>query len=184
MKLSKMSSLIAATLLAGNVALAGGDNVPVEKATGYVPFVGLEAGGLEGTVNGWDTDRRFALGLRAGYEDEMTRIFLSTHYVHLDYAKAMDLMLNLEAMTVPYVFSDVLATRVFVGGHIGTTYVNPDAFDSEFDLAGGAQAGLLFDFGTNMDLEVGYRYTWTNWKDNGYELKHYDNIYTGVNCRF
>jgi hypothetical protein len=184
MKLSKVYSLITATLLAGNIAWAGGDNVPVDNTTGYVPFVGVEIGGVEGTVNGWDTDHHFALGLRGGYEDEMTRIFLSYHYVHFDDADVMDLMLNLEAMTVPYVFSDMLSTRVFVGGHIGTTYVNPDAFDSEFDLAGGLQGGLLFDFGTNVDLEVGYRYTWTNWKDNGYKLKHYDNIYTGINYRF
>jgi len=174
-------SIIATALLAGSFAWAGGDAAPVENESEYSTFAGINIGG----VRGLDSTRDIALGLRGGVEGDLTRIFFSSHYFHYDNADSVDMMLNLEATTpLSEFFFDSVETQAFVGGHFGTVFVDLDNASANFEFAGGVQGGLLFDFDNSVGVEMGYRHTWSNWKNGGVALKHYSNIYTGINVKF
>ena len=47
MKHIRFSTVLAAAMLLATASWAGGDSVPVDQGTGYVPFAGVEIGGLE-----------------------------------------------------------------------------------------------------------------------------------------
>ncbi|WP_300363367.1 outer membrane beta-barrel protein [Hydrogenimonas sp.] len=177
----------------------------------YRPMAGVEVGGMESTYETrdekYDTDSEVGWGLRGGVQNDDARIYASFHYVNFEddkkddtsYAKyetdQYDLLLNLEAITEPFRFSDSIASFFFIGAHIGGVYVDYDAKyhsrnvdlekkDSEYGLASGAQAGAVMKISEKVELEAGYRYTWSTLDIQDVDLDHYDNLYIAFTYDF
>ena len=165
-----------------STALLAGPSI--DSGNGYTPFGGLEIGSTKATVDGVDSSTEVNWGIKGGVENEISRIYLSAHYVNWDDANAFDFLLNLEGRTSPYLLGDSLSTAFFIGGHIGLVHVDPDFLDATTDLAYGAQTGILFSFNPKVEFESGFRYTWSNADISGYDLDHYYTIYGGLNFKF
>ena len=177
----------------------------------YHPLAGVEVASTESTYETkdetFDTDSETGWGLRGGVQNGDTRIYASLHYVNFEEDKKesashakyetdqYDLLLNLEAMTDPFRFSDSIASFFFIGAHIGGVYVDYDAEyrsrsvdlkkkDSEYGLASGAQAGAVMKINEKVELEAGYRYTWSSLDIQDVDLDHYDSLYVAFTYDF
>lgn len=177
----------------------------------YRPLAGVEVGSMESTYETrdekYDTDSEIGWGLRGGVQNGDARIYASFHYVNFEddrkdstsHAKyetdQYDLLLNLEAMTEPFRFSDSIASFFFIGAHLGGVYVDYDAEyrsrdvdlqkkGSEYGLASGAQAGAVMKISEKAALEAGYRYTWSTLDIQDIDLDHYDNLYIAFTYDF
>ena len=61
--------------------------------------------------------------------------------------------------------------------------------ESDYGIAYGAQAGIMFAFNEKVEVEAGYRYTWASNLDiepvgEELEFDYYDNIYIAFNYNF
>ena len=145
-------------------------------------------------------DRATEFAVRGGFTDHRTRVYASIRYTGPDKdvndmisydIKQYDMLINLEAQTDPWYFTDKLNAKAFVGGHAGAIYGKVDKDvghisqdDSDYGLAYGAQGGVIFDFSSSINMEVGYRYTWTNLSVEQTDLDSYDAIYGAFNLNF
>jgi hypothetical protein len=204
MKKILIPSIMATMICAGHVQA---DEVP------YSPFFGLEIGAMESnyhedTLGDFDTTTEVAWGARLGVKEQRTRIYASFHYMNYDEKERLDstnyasietdqydLVLNAEAKTDPFALTNNLTTLFFVGGHVGAVVIDYDATlvlsgdkysesDTEYGVAYGAQGGMMLEFNKKFNVEIGYRYTWTNLDIQSIDLEYYDNIYGAVNINF
>jgi len=192
--MKKLSQITFLALVMSTGIYAGGDNGAAYDAQGGDrAFVGVEFGGAKGTVDmptgTYKSDWDASIGLRGGYYNDVSRIYLSLHHINDDEGKLIDGTLNLEAMTAPYALGPTIQTRFFAGGHLGAVHIKADNLNSsDTDFAYGIQGGVLLDFGQNVNLEIGGRYTWSSLELDSfmgtYELQHYYSLYTGVNLTF
>lgn len=163
-----MKKIVLAGLIAASTAV---------MATEYSPFVGGEWITTELELDsGVKTGHEVAWGVRAGLAADNHRVYIN--YGQGETGSGVDVSgmgINLDGVTAPYKFTDYLATRFFVGGHIGST-----EYDDTYDLAYGVQGGVLFDFTANLSLEAGARYSFS--EVNG--VDHAETFYGAVNFQF
>lgn len=145
-------------------------------ATEYRTFAGVEITSGEVELNsGRKIGHEPGYGLRAGLMGDDHRVYLNIGQSDTDYGDVRALAINMEGLTSPYVWTSWLATRFFVGGHVGTT-----EYKDKYDLAYGVQGGLMFGFPANISLEVGGRYSWSQ-ADN---VDHAEAAFGAVNFTF
>lgn len=162
-------------------------------ANDYDMFIGAEYGKYSSEWSvGKKGDEIDTFGIRAGLVDEHTRIYMIFDYLDTEEPAGVDetvylSTINLEAQTEAYRVADWLRPRFFVGGHAGlidyalkTTSVDID----EMGLLYGAQAGILAGLPSDVDLEIGYRYSLSTLAVDGVDLDNANAYYVAINLAF
>jgi hypothetical protein len=142
----------------------------------YSPFIG--AGAIMSRIetgDGVQHGHKKGFDLRAGFTAEKNRIYLTYDNVDSDLHTLSLAALNAEGVTLPYQFSGWLATRFFIGVHLGAS-----EFNNDYGAAGGAQGGIIFDFPAGFSLEFGGKYTLSE-ED---EINNIETVYSAFNYRF
>ena len=179
--------------------------------TPFSPMAGIEIGAMESTFKNagkkHDAGSETGWGVRGGVQDERSRIYASFHFVDFEESKKLfgqntecdtdqyDLLLNLEAKSDPFSFSDAIDSFFFVGAHLGGVYVDYKTRDTnhaeetkksgtEYGFASGAQAGAIVTINKTWEMEAGYRYTWSTLDIDDVDLEHYDNLYIAFTYDF
>lgn len=163
--------------------------VSTAQASNYQIMAGAEFGQSEGEWNDYSGDWEDNIGGRVGVETKESRIYVSYNSVDTEIDtssvsfKSQTLVLNLEAKTRP----NLKILSVFVGGHIGAIYSETDTpwfTKDETNLIFGAQAGVLIDIIDNLNLEVGYKYSFTNANNNSANPDNIQTYYGAINLKF
>lgn len=137
-------------------------------------------------------------GLRGGVTTDAGRAYVTYEYVSDEYSNLYKFrqqnLLGSYDMFLP-VGAD---TNLFGGVTLGVTKLTQDSpgfhRDSDYDLAGGLQAGILHRLAPNAALEAGYRYLRTgvdtklNARDGStagsFDVKSTEQLYVGLNYHF
>ena len=143
----------------------------------YKPFVGVEvsSSAVEWETSGRTSGHETGYGLRAGLNGEDHRMYIGIGQADTEGDNVTAAALNLEGMTSPYRLTNWLDTRFFVGAHIGTT-----EYDDDYDFVYGGQGGIMFGFPSDMALEIGYRYSWSDAEN----VDHGESVYGALNFQF
>ena len=167
------------------------------NATDYDVFIGLDAGLSSATfsdINGkYENNEITTYGAKAGVVNDTSRIYLSYQYMDAFEGSSNRegafhaALINTEALTEPYVIFDSIEHTFFIGAHLGGINLDVDApfaTANEYGVLYGLQGGLLTTFGSTLDLELGYRYSFSEFSDDNTELDKLQFFYAGLNLRF
>jgi len=176
------------------IALALGVNA---NASDYNIFVGGEAGAswadFDGPNGEYQNKEIKTYGAKVGIDNVNTRIYLAYQYIDaFEGSNTRDgeyqtLTVNAEAFTEPLNIFDIADLSLFVGGHAGAVNINIDASFgevNEYAFLYGAQIGLMARFSDIISLEAGYRYSLSNFSEEGNDLDRLQIAYGGINIKF
>ncbi len=161
-------------------------------ANEYDTFVGIEYGQNKADWSSGSGDNTDTYGVRAGFVDDNTRIYLVFDYLDPDEPAGVDELvylttINFEAKTTPYKLAEWLQPSFFLGGHIGLIKYEQETTLIDIDETGalyGAQAGILFGLSSSIDLEIGYRYSLSTLSFLGEDLDNIKAYYGAINLTF
>ena len=166
-------------------------------ASKYETFVGAEAGlswvDFDGPNGQYQNNEITTYGIKSGIVNHNSRLYLSYQYMDA-FADSttrdgeyQTLTANTEAMTEPFNIFGIINVAFLIGAHAGTININVDAAFGQSDkyaLLYGLQAGFLTRLDSQVSLEVGYRFSYSNFSDQNTDLDKLQVAYGGINIKF
>lgn len=157
------------------------------QAENFDTFIGAEIGNTKMRVEPNISESGTSFGGRIGFIRETGRVFISANSAGIDSADLNTVLVNFDAITPrAYRFNDSFAIRGFVGVHGGYAQLKPSQslVSDDEGIAGGGQAGILFDFPANITLEAGYKASWASLDYGTVPVKNYQNAYLAFDFIF
>ncbi len=167
------------------------------NASEYNIFIGGEAGAtwadFDGPNGEYQNKEIKTYGAKIGIDNVDTRVYLAYKYIDaFEDSTTRDgeyqtLTANAEAFTDSLDIFGITDLSFFVGGHAGAVNINVDASFGQLDKYAflyGAQVGLMARFGSIVSFEAGYRYSLSNFSEEGTTLDRLQVAYGGINIKF
>ncbi|PHR58094.1 MAG: hypothetical protein COA44_04095 [Arcobacter sp.] len=166
-------------------------------ASEYDLFIGGEAGLSWADFNGpngeYQNPEITTYGLKGGLSNDSARMYLSYKYIDAfedsstRKGQYQTLTANTDAFTDYVSIFNLFDLAFFIGAHAGVINLTVEADFGETDeyaFLYGLQTGLIADFNSPLTLEVGYRYSYSNFSEQGTDLDRLQVAYGGINFRF
>ena len=167
------------------------------NASKYEMFIGAEAAlswaDFTGPNGNYENDGISTYGIKAGVIDENTRVYISYNY--LDAFKDSSnregnfqaLTISTEAYTKIFNITENYPVSFFFGAHVGGVNLEVDSTFGTSDkssLLYGLQAGIMTTSKSPINLEFGYRYSYSSFSDMNNDLDQLAIAYVGINYKF
>ncbi|MCF6331435.1 MAG: porin family protein [Sulfurimonas sp.] len=167
------------------------------NASEYDVFVGADLGvsyteftDEDGT---YENNNISTYGIKAGIINDSSRVYLTYHYLNAfenssnRNGKFQTIAINADGFSNSFNTFDKISHVFFIGGHLGSinAKVNSNFGSSNtYGLIYGVQGGMLTSVTSFLDIELGYRASFSNFFDKDNDLNRIDAFYAGVNFRF